>query len=113
MTGFAPSRGARHGYYLQDSIDAILASPGATIQVICPLFRKSSARCALPAKRDQMGEIASGYPERSECGARQANGITIPGHRAVQYSPGEDEAVILPRVPPSFLSPGWKQSRTE
>ena len=53
-----------------------------------------------------MGEIASGYPERSECRARQANGITIPGHRTVQYSPGEDEAVILPRVPPSFLSPG-------
>ena len=106
MTGTAPSRDARHGYYLQDSIDAILASPGATIQVICPLFPQIIGPLrALPAKRDQMGEIASGYPERSECGARQANGITIPGHRAVHYSPGEDEAVILLRVPPSFLSP--------
>jgi len=68
---------------------------------------------ALPEKRDQMSEIAIGYPERGECRARQANGITIPGHRAVQYSPGEDEAVILPRVPPSFLSPGLEASRTE
>jgi len=60
-----------------------------------------------------MGEIASGYPARSECGTRQANGITIPGHRAVQYSPGDDEAVILSRVPTSFLSPSSKRNRTE